>query len=49
MSINTGDNFRYQGKKYLDDRQSFRTLNELMAYTNVPPGFIAYCEEDRSN
>ena len=46
MSINTGDNFRYQGKKYLDDRQSFKTLSELMAYTNVPPGFIAYCEEN---
>ena len=46
MSINTGDNFRYQGKKYLDDRQSFKTLAELMTYTNVPPGFIAYCEEN---
>ena len=41
MAINIGDNFSYQGKKYLDDRQSFKTLNELENYKNVPEGFIA--------
>ena len=47
MAINIGDNFSYQGKKYLDDRQSFKTLNELQNYNNVPEGFIAYCEENK--
>jgi hypothetical protein len=47
MAINVGDNFSYQGKKYLDNRQSFKTLSELQAYNNVPEGFIAYCEEDK--
>lgn len=47
MAINVGDNFSYQGKKYLDNRQSFKTLSELQAYSNVPEGFIAYCEEDK--
>ena len=46
MAINIGDNFSYQGKKYLDDRQSFKTLNELQNYKNVPEGFMAYCEEN---
>ena len=46
MAIKIGDNFSYQGKKYLDDRQSFTTLSELQSYTNVPNGFIAYCEEN---
>ena len=47
MAINIGDNFSYQGKKYLDDRQSFKTLSELQNYKNVPEGFIAYCEENK--
>ena len=47
MAINIGDNFSYQGKKYLDDRQSFKTLSELQNYNNVPEGFIAYCEENK--
>ena len=47
MAINIGDNFSYQGKKYLDGRQSFDTLSEMNAYTNVPDGFIAYCKEDK--
>ena len=46
MAIKIGDNFSYQGKKFLDDRQSFTTLSELQSYTNVPNGFIAYCEEN---
>ena len=47
MAINVGDIFSYQGKKYLDNRQSFNTLTELQAYSNVPESFIAYCEEDK--
>ncbi len=47
MSLNIGDNFKYLGKKFLDDRQSFNTLAELMACTAVPEGFIAYCVEDK--
>ena len=46
MAIKIGDNFSYQGKKYLDARQSFATLSELQSFTNVPSGFIAYCEEN---
>ena len=46
MAIKIGDNFSYQGKKYLDARQSFITLSELQSFTNVPSGFIAYCEEN---
>jgi hypothetical protein len=48
MSLNIGDNFRYYGKKFLDDRQSFKTLNELLACTDVPEGFISYCEENKT-
>ena len=47
MAINVGDNFSYQGRKYLDSRQSFETLQELQSYTEVPEGFIAYCEENK--
>lgn len=46
MSIPVGDNFSYQGKKYLDNRQSFKTKEEMMAYNDVPEGFITYCDED---
>ena len=46
MAIKIGDNFSYQGKKYLDARQSFTTLSELQSFMNVPSGFIAYCEEN---
>lgn len=47
MALNIGDNFKYLGKKFLDDRQSFNTLTELMACTAVPEGFIAYCVEEK--
>ena len=47
MAINVGDNFSYQGKKFLDNRQSFKTLTELQAYSSVPDGFLAYCEENK--
>ena len=48
MSINIGDNFSYLGKKFLDKRQSFETLEELMACTDVPEGFISYCVENET-
>ena len=47
MAINVGDNFSYQGKKFLDNRQSFKTLAELQIYSSVPEGFLAYCEENK--
>ena len=46
MSINIGDNFSYLGKKFLDSRQSFPTLDAMNACTDVPVGFITFCEED---
>lgn len=48
MAINIGDNFGYNGKKYLDYRQSFETLEEMRAFSpnNVPEGFVTYCKED---
>ena len=47
MSINIGDNFGYLGKKFLDSRQSFDTLEAMNACTDVPEGFITYCKEDQ--
>lgn len=46
MSINIGDNFSYLGKKFLDSRQSFPTIDAMNACTDVPVGFITFCEED---
>lgn len=46
MSINIGDNFKYLGKKFLDDRQSFNTLSDMKKCNEVPLGFITYCKED---
>lgn len=46
MSINIGDNFKYLGKKFLDDRESFNTLAEMKQCTDVPVGFVTYCKED---
>jgi hypothetical protein len=46
MSINIGDNFKYLGKKFLDDRQSFNTLLDMKKCNEVPLGFITYCKED---
>ena len=48
MSLNIGDNFKYYGKMFLDDRQSFETLEELLACTDVPEGFISYCKENQT-
>jgi hypothetical protein len=46
MSLNIGDNFKYLGKKFLDDRESFKTLEAMRECTDVPNGFITFCEED---
>ena len=46
MSIYIGDNFKYLGKKFLDDRESFSTLEKMKLCEDVPDGFITYCKED---
>ena len=46
MSLNIGDNFKYLGKKFLDERESFNTLEEMNACNDVPKGFITICYED---
>ncbi len=46
MSLNIGDNFKYLGEKFLDARESFDTLEEMNACTDVPKGFITICYED---
>jgi len=46
MSINIGDNFSYLGKKFLDSRQSFDTIETMLSCTDVPIGFITFCKED---
>ena len=46
MSINIGDNFSYLGKKFLDARQSFDTLEAMRLCSDVPLGFITFCKED---
>ena len=46
MSLYIGDNFKYGGRKYLDDRQSFDTLEAMKNFDKVPDGFITYCKED---
>ena len=45
MSLNIGDNFSYLGKKFLDARQSFDTLEFMNACNDVPESFITYCKE----
>ena len=46
MSLNIGDNFKYLGKKFLDNRESFATLEDMKKCTQVPNGFLTYCQED---
>ena len=46
MSINIGDNFSYLGKKFLDARQSFDTLESMQLCSDVPLGFITFCKEN---
>ncbi len=47
MSINIGDNFSYLGKKFLDSRESFNTLEDMNSCIDIPIGFITYCVEDK--
>lgn len=46
MSLFVGDNFKYGGRKFLDDRESFDTLEAMKNYNKVPDGFITYCKEN---
>ena len=46
MSLHIGDNFSYLGKKFLDARKSFNTLEEMNACNDVPKGFITICYEN---
>ena len=46
MSLSIGDNFKYLGKKFLDSRESFATLEDMKKCTQVPNGFLTYCQED---
>lgn len=46
MSLHIIDNFKYLGKKFLDDRESFKTIEDMKNCTTVPDGFITYCQED---
>ena len=46
MSLYIGDNFKYGGRKFLDDRESFDTIETMKNYEKVPDGFITYCKEN---
>lgn len=46
MGLPIGDNFSYFGKKFLDARKSFDTLEQMHACNDVPKGFITICYED---
>lgn len=48
MSTQLVDNFSLSAKKFLDNRQSWTSLDELQANTNVlmPNGFLAYCKNE---
>ena len=48
MAIQVADGFSLQAKKYLDGRQSFDTIAEMVAYpeTSLPDGFITYNKEN---
>lgn len=46
MSIKLGDNFKYLGKKFLDDRESFDTLSTMKECNTVPDGFVTFCKEN---
>lgn len=46
MAIIPGSNFRFKGKKYLDDRQYVRYKSDLLNWSEpLPDGFEVYCEE----
>ena len=48
MGIQIANNFTLKAKKYLDERQNFKTIAEMVAYaeTSLPDGFICYNVED---
>ena len=48
MSTQLVDNFSLSAKKFLDNRQSWTSLDELQANTNIlmPNGFLAYCKAE---
>lgn len=48
MSRQIADNFRYDGKQFLDDRASVTTIAELKTLSEnyFPDGFICFCSED---
>lgn len=47
MSLNIIDNFKYLGKKFLDSRESFDTLEQMKNCNDVPTGFITFCNENK--
>ena len=51
MAMNINSNFRLSGKAYLDARQGFDTIADMVAYpdANIPNGFIAFNNEDNQN
>lgn len=51
MSLDIGDNFKYLGKKFLDERQSQKQLSDIKSLDEsmVPEGFLIFCEEDKKN
>ena len=48
MAIAIGDNFSYNGGKFLDGRDCFETLSDMKNFpeVSVPDGFKTYCKED---
>ena len=51
MAIDVIDSFSYKGKKFLDARQSFETLEQMYAVlsSTLPEGFLAFCKEDKKH
>lgn len=51
MSIQVGDNFKYLGKKPLDNRTKYSTIAEMasMSVNTLYDGIIAYCIADGKN
>ena len=51
MGIIIGDNFNYQGKKFLDYRQQFLTLKDMREYpeTSIPDGIITFCKQNKKH
>lgn len=47
MAIQMSDNFKLRAEKFLDDRESFKTVADMKAFNigEIPDGFITYCEE----